>query len=140
MTPNLHAPSYALLFSQISCYRCHALTPTVAIWVPSFDEVDEVDGDMSTFNDPALLRNLEFVDAATLECLRANSPWMQVAYTQTSGTTYLAHHCTTCNALQGDHYLFEVGGPYGPQSEDNLRALRRIEGAGPLSAVAIAVW
>lgn len=139
MRPNLRAPGYSLLLSQTACYYCSVATPTVALWVPSFEEIDEEDEEVAVYDEPALLKSIEALDTQAQGILEVHAPWLRLAVSHTAGFAYWANHCRTCGALQGDHFLFGVDGPYGPQSEDQRMALERIDGLGALEAVAIAV-
>lgn len=132
----LNAPTYGLLLGHTACHYCHAQTPTAALWVSSFVESDE-DG-VADQGQSALLRYVELLDEETAAFVHRHAPWLRLAPTRMSGQTYYAHHCTTCGALQGDHYVFAPDGPYCPQDDVALAHLHFIEGAGPLSALASA--
>jgi hypothetical protein len=139
MPPNLRAPNYSLLLSQTVCYHCGGGIPTVALWVPSFEEIDEVDGEVAGCDEPALLKSIEALDARAQGTLQVHAPWLRLAGSHTAGFAYWANHCQMCGALQGDHYLFGVNGPYGPQNEEQLMALKRVDVMGRLEAVAVTV-
>ncbi len=132
----LHAPAYGLLLGQNTCHFCHALTPTAAVWVPSFEERDE-EGAVDQ-GEGALLRYIERLDDMATAFVTGHAPWLRFASTRTSGQTYLAHHCTTCGTLQGDHFVFSPDGPYWPLDDDQLASLRFIRGLGSLTAQASA--
>ncbi|MCF7220992.1 hypothetical protein [Marilutibacter chinensis] len=132
----LHAPAYGLLLGQTSCHFCHAQTPTAAVWVPSFEERDE-EG-VTDQGGGALLRYIEQLDESATAFVTGHAPWLRYASTRSSGQVYLAHHCTTCGALQGDHFVFSPDGPYWPQDDTQLASLRFIRGLGPLTAQASA--
>lgn len=136
MIATLLAPSYALLLSQTTCYYCRGATPTAALWVPSFQEIDLQDGEVMASNEPALLKSVEALDSQGQRFLQAQAPWLRLAESRTAGFAYWANHCQTCGALQGDHYLFGVDGPYGLKSQEQLMALERLDGFGSLEAVA----
>lgn len=86
----------------------------------------------------ALLRYIERLNEEAAAFVAGHAPWLRFAATRTSGQTYLAHHCTTCGALQGDHFVFSPDGPYWPQDDVQLASLRFIRGLGPLTAQASA--
>jgi len=117
----LQAPAYGLLLGHTECHFCHAPTPTAAIWVPSFEEHD--DEGLVDQGEGAVLRYIERLDENTAAFVAGHAPWLRFATTRTSGQTYLAHHCTTCGALQGDHFVFSPDGPYWPQSDVELARL-----------------
>ncbi|AMJ57415.1 hypothetical protein AXG53_12765 [Stenotrophomonas sp. KCTC 12332] len=139
MIATLLAPSYALLLSQTTCYYCRDATPTAALWVPSFQEIDLQDGEVVTSDEPALLKSVEALDLQTQIFIQARAPWLRLTRSRTADFAYWANHCQTCGALQGDHYLFGVDGPYGLKSEEQLIALDRSDGFGSLEAVAVAL-
>ena len=86
----------------------------------------------------ALLHYIERLDATAAAFVLRQAPWLRLAHTRTSGQTYYAHHCTTCGALQRDHFVFSPDGPYWPQDDVALARLRLIEGVGALTATATA--
>lgn len=130
----LWAPRYGLLLGETTCHYCHAKTPTAAVWVASFAEIEE--GEVAGEGEGALLHYVEHLDATAAAFVSQHAPWLRLASTRTSGQTYYAHHCTTCGALQGDHYVFSPDGPYWPQDDVALARLRLIDGAGALTATA----
>lgn len=132
----LRAPAYGLLLGQTDCHFCHAPTPTAAIWMPSLEEHD--DEGLVDQGEGALLHYIERLNEEAAAFVAGHAPWLRFATTRTSGQTYLAHHCTTCGALQGDHFVFSPDGPYWPQDDVQLASLRFIRGLGPLTAQASA--
>lgn len=134
---SLEAPAYALLLAAISCWQCKAKTSTAAIWIPSYVERDE-DGDQYAGDGPAVLKYVEGLSPDCVEHVQRVAPWLRPAPTRTSGIEYLAHHCASCDAVQGDHYVFGVDGPYFPQDEAAIASLQVVPGVGALRAVATA--
>lgn len=134
-TPRLQAPRFGLLLARMPCHFCNAPTPTAAVWVPEFQEIDD---EAPLTGGPALLRFIEAMDEAAIAQVQFHAPWLRMAHTRTSGTTYLAHHCATCGSLQGDHFVFSPNGPYWPQDDAALARLRLIPCEGPLDAQACA--
>lgn len=132
LTPNLFADRFGLLLAQTNCHHCQGPTPTVAVWVPAFHAIDEEGHPQE--GEGAVLRYIEWLDRPVLEQVAGRAPWLRVAPTRTSGRSYLAHHCTTCGALQGDHYVHSPDGPYFPQDNVELGRVLFVEGAGSLRA------
>lgn len=132
----LQAPAYGLLLGHTGCHFCHAPTPTAAVWVPTFEEHD--DEGVVDQGDGAVLRYIERLDENTAAFVAGHAPWLRFDATRTSGQTYLAHHCTTCGVLQGDHFVFSPDGPYWPQNDVELARLTFVQGLGPLTAQASA--
>jgi len=46
--------------------------------------------------------------------VRATTPWLKPSYSQMTVQTYLANHCQSCDALQGDHFVYTPDGPFFP--------------------------
>lgn len=132
----LEAPTYALLLASIICWKCHATTPTAAVWVPSFVEIDE-EGEREE-GDAALLRYIQALNVGALKHVEDVAPWLKLARTQMAGISYLANHCSTCGTVQGDHFVFEPDGPYWPQDDAALARLEVVAGVGSLRAAASA--
>lgn len=131
---SLRATRYGLLLGKTTCHYCRAEMRTAAVWAASFVEMEE--GEVLGEGESALLRYVEHLDAAATAFVLQHAPWLRLASTRTSGQTYYAHHCTTCGALQGDHYVFSPDGPYWPQDDMALACLRLIDGVGALTAAA----
>lgn len=85
-----------------------------------------------------MLHYIQHLDESAANFVASHAPWLRYAPTRTSELTYLVHHCTTCGALQGDHFVFSPDGPYWPQGDDQLASLRFIQGLGPITAWATA--
>ena len=130
------AESYGLLFGERACDACRQRMPTVALWVPSYKEHD--DEGLARRGGPAVLNYIEWLHSPVHEHLEQLAPWVRLAPTAMSGQTYLVHHCSTCGAIQGDHYVFGVDGPYWPQDDKALARLRFVPGNADLSARAAA--
>ena len=134
---SLEAPAYALLLATASCWQCKATTPAAAIWLPSYVESDE-DGDRYAGDGAAVLKYVERLNADCLEHVQGVASWLRPAPTRTSGIHYLAHHCESCSAVQGDHFVFGVDGPYWLEDDEAIASLRVVPGVGALRAVATA--
>jgi len=131
-SPTLTAARHGLLLADMRCYQCQALTPVAAIWMADFEEHE--DGEVIDNGEAALLAYPEWLDERVTRLIRIHAPWMRLAATKTSGITYWANHCQVCGAVQGDHYVGGVDGPYWPQDDEALARLRFVRGAGPLRA------
>jgi len=140
-SPYISAPRFGLILGESRCHRCLARTPTAAVWVPSFEQRD--DGEAPTFGGPALLTFIEWLDAPVVDQVSARAPWLRMAHTRSSGTVYLAHHCATCGAVQGDHFIHGIDGPYWPEDGLAFASLRFHRCRGALLAkacVAESAW
>lgn len=118
---NLQAPSFALLQAPMACWKCGSGTLVTAIWMPSLTEFDE-EGELEVA-DAAVLQYIEALDPAAEAVIVQAAPLLRVGQSQTAGVKYWANHCSRCDALQGDHYVMGVGGPFLLQSRDELSSL-----------------
>ncbi|HID8170822.1 TPA: hypothetical protein ACXIGC_001219 [Stenotrophomonas maltophilia] len=134
---NIIATSYALLQGETTCWKCSASTPVTAIWVPRF--IDNEDEEYPEKGGPSLLKYVSELDVGTMARVRAAAPWLKLNYSQTANQTYLANHCQTCDALQGDHHVYGPDGPFFPQDQAGVDPLKVTPGRGPLMASATAV-
>ena len=132
--PNFFASRYGLLLTQISCYQCKSTTPAAAVWTGDFQEHE--DGEVLDAGEAALLSYVRWLDETATALVRAHAPWMHLAATQMSGVAYWANHCQACGAIQGDHFVRQVDGPYWPTNDAALSTLKFVPGAGSLRAVA----
>ncbi len=130
--PILEAPRYGLLLAGIYCYSCQAHTPTATIWMADFQEREQ--GDVLDEGEAALLTYVQWLDPKAAELVTIHAPWLRLAATKMSGMTYWANHCETCGAIQGDHYVHEVDGPYWPRDDSVLARLTLVPGPGILRA------
>lgn len=137
-TDRLAAPCFKLLIAETSCHACQQKTPTCAVWVPSVTVQGPDAEDLSSYG-PALLTNLEWVSPAVSQQLSEHAPWLRMW--NTTPTSYLAHRCAHCDAVQGDWYVFGYGsGPYWPDTAEDVARYRLIDGAGGIEAEAKPSW
>lgn len=132
-SPTLTAARHGLLLADIRCYHCQALTSVAAIWVADFEEHE--DGEVIGNGEAALLAYPKWLDEGVTRLIRIHVPWMRLAATKTTETTYWANHCQVCGAAHGDHYVGGVDGLYWPQDDEALARPTFVRGAGPLRAV-----
>lgn len=130
------APAFGLLLSVATCHACQGTTHVARLWVPEHWGTFEPGDAPEHEPDPALLGFVEQISLGVAEQVQAHAPWMRMAPTRTSGLTYLANHCQHCDAVQGDHYLGEPGGPFWPDTPALMQALRFLPCQGPLEVEA----
>lgn len=133
--PSLEAPCFAVLSAGTICWKCEGRTPVAAVWVRACDSVDP-DDEVYAEGDPAVLQYIEWLSADALGQVQALAPWLRYANTIGSGTRYLVNHCTACDSVQGDHYVFGPDGPFFPQSKSDLERINITPCRGALEATA----
>ncbi|ODT96582.1 MAG: hypothetical protein ABS82_03840 [Rhodanobacter sp. SCN 67-45] len=132
-SPTPTAASHRLPLVDIRCrYHYQALTSVAAIWVAHFEEHE--DGEVIGNGEAALLAYPKWLDEGVTRLIRIHVPWMRLAATKTTETTYWANHCQVCGAVQGNYYVGGVDGPYWPQDDEALAQPTFVRGAGPLRA------
>lgn len=131
---NVKAPSFALLQAPMGCWKCGLPTLVTAIWVPRLTEFDE-EGELEVA-DAAVLQYVESLDAAVETFVDQAAPLLRIGRSQTAGVNYWANHCSHCDALQGDHFVMGVNGPFFLQSRDELSSLAVFPGCTGLRATA----
>ena len=136
----LTAPSYVLLQATAKRWKCLSNTPVTAVWVPSFVDLEEQDGGHECAMDggAGVLRYIQGLDEQTVRHLREMAPWLRPGHSNRFGEVYWANHCSTCDTLQGDHFLHGVDGPFFPQTREQSEMLRLFSGPGQLRADAVA--
>lgn len=122
------ATAFAVLRAAMPCWKCSELTAVAAIWV---------DADLSgqAYGDgPALLTYIESLNPEAMEQVFALAPWMRIASSAAAKRVYLANHCVRCDAIQGDHFVHGIDGPFFPQTEEGIARIHVNAGIGPLRA------
>jgi len=122
------ADAFAVLRASMSCWKCSATTPVSAIWIN-----EDLSG-QAYGEGPALLKYIEFLEPGAMEQVVALAPWMRMTASGTARRTYLANHCTGCGALQGDHFVHGVDGPFFPHTSVDVANIRVHAGHGSLNA------
>lgn len=105
----------------MACWKCGSRTVVTAIWVPRLTEFDE-EGELEVA-DAAVLQYVEALDPAAEAVILQTAPLLRVGQSQTAGVKYWANHCSHCDALQGDHYVMGVDGPFFLQFHEDLASL-----------------
>lgn len=116
MTDNastLKAPSFAILTTNHACWTCNAQVPMSTLWVPSFTEHYEDDDEQGESPEPTVLMFVESLSREAEIQVAESAPWMRMATTKNSRTTYLANHCQVCGTVQGDFHVHGMEGPFG---------------------------
>lgn len=131
---NLQAPSFALLQAHMGCWKCGVPTLVTAIWVPRLTEFDE-EGELEVA-DAAVLQYVESLGTTVEAFVSQAAPLMRISSSRTAGVNYWANHCSHCDALQGDHFVMGVNGPFFLQSRDDLASLTVHQGSSELRASA----
>lgn len=125
----IHPPLY-LASTTISCWRCGAEMPAVALIAPKVpDTEDEV----------CILSDIAELPVSVLAFVQKRFPTFKRKYSRTSGSEYYGNTCPKCGVLSGDFYLHsEPGGAFFPESEADAARLtvEPIPIDGPIEVVA----
>lgn len=126
----ISADAFAVLRAAMPCWKCDEITPVAAIWI-------EKDLSGQAYGDgPALLKYTCSLNSEAMQQVLALAPWMRMAISASTKTVYLTNHCVPCGALQGDHFVHGVDGPFFPQSDHDVSKIQVFAGEGPLFASA----
>lgn len=126
----ISANTFAVLRGSMPCSKCGEPTPVAAIWI------DQDLSGQSYGDGPALLKYIGSLNSETMRQVLALAPWLRMAASATAKAVYLANHCVPCGAMQGDHFVHGVDGPFFPQTEEDLARIQVIAGEGHLQAEA----
>jgi hypothetical protein len=120
-------PPLYLAHTMVSCWRCGAKMPALALVAPN---VAEADGEI------CILSEIEELPEAVLHFVRNRFPSFTLRYSKTAGSPYYANTCLRCGVISGDFYLHaEPGAPFFPTTEGEAKqlTLEAIPLAGPIT-------
>jgi hypothetical protein len=113
----VNPPLYVVSGSAI-CWKCKNEVSAICLIAPIVeDEIGEV----------CVISYVEAVPQFVLQFVQSRCPTFRRKFSQTAETAYYGNICTKCDALQGDHYLHEPGGPFFPTSEIEAACLEITE-------------
>ena len=108
-------PPLYLAHTMISCWRCGADMPAIALVAPN---VAEAEGEI------CILSEIEELPEAVLQYVGNRFPSFKLKYSKTSGSRYYANTCPKCGVISGDFYLHsEPGAPFFPTNEEEAKQL-----------------
>jgi ribosomal protein S27AE len=108
-------PPLYLAHTRMSCWRCGADVPAIALVAPN---VAETEGEI------CLLSEVEELPESVLQFVRKRFPSFKLTYSKTLGLRYYANTCPRCGVIFGDFYLHsEPGAPFFPTTEDEAKEL-----------------
>ncbi len=120
-------PPLYLAHTRMSCWRCGADMPAIALVAPS---VAATEGEI------CLLSEVEELPESVLQFVRKRFPSFKLKYSKTLGLRYYANTCPRCGVISGDFYLHsEPGAPFFPTTEEEAKqlTLEAIPLAGPIT-------
>jgi hypothetical protein len=123
-------PPLYMASTTITCWRCGADTPAVALIAPN---VPEEDGEVG------ILSNIIELPSSVLVFVQARFPTFKRQLSRTTQSEYYANTCPQCGALSGDFYLHsEPGGAFFPKTEADAARLtvEEIPLDGPIEVAA----
>ena len=108
-------PPLYLAHTTVSCWRCGAKMPVLALLAPN---VVEADGEI------CILSEIEQLPKAVLQFVGTRFPSFALRYSKTAGSRYYANTCPKCGVISGDFYLHsEPGAPFFPTTEEEAKQL-----------------
>ncbi len=108
-------PPLYLAHTRMSCWRCGADMPAIALVAPN---VAETEGEI------CILSEVEELPESVLQFARKRFPSFKLRYSKTLGLRYYANTCPRCGVISGDFYLHsEPGAPFFPTTENEAKEL-----------------
>jgi hypothetical protein len=102
-------PPLYLAHTKISCWRCGAKMPALALVAPN---VGEADGAI------CILSEIKELPPVVLQFVGKRFPSFTLRYSKAVGSRYYANTCLTCGVISGDFYLHsEPGAPFFPTTK-----------------------
>ena len=108
-------PPLYVAHTMISCWRCRAHMPAIALVAPN---VAEADGEI------CILSEVEELPEVVLRFVRSRFPSFRLKYSKTLGSRYYANTCPKCGVISGDFHLHsEPGAPFFPTTKGEAKRL-----------------
>lgn len=120
-------PPLYLVHTKISCWRCGAKMPALALVAPN---VAETEGEI------CILSEVEELPELVLQFVRRRFPSFKLKYSKTLGLRYYANTCPRCGVISGDFHLYsEPGAPFFPTTKGEAKqlTLEPVPLAGPIT-------
>ena len=108
-------PPLYLAHTMISCWRCGAKMPALALIAPN---VAEAEGEV------CILSEIEELPQVVFQFVGNRFPSFKLKYSKAVSSRYYANTCLTCGVISGDFYLHsEPGAPFFPTTEEEAKQL-----------------
>ncbi len=108
-------PPLYLAHTMISCWRCGAKMPALALIAPNV---------AGAHGETCILSEIEQLPKAVLQFVANRVPSFALRYSKTAGSRYYANTCPKCGVISGDFYLHsEPGAPFFPTTEQEAKQL-----------------
>jgi hypothetical protein len=120
-------PPLYLAHTKISCWRCRAKMPALALVAPN---VAEADGAI------CILSEIKELPTVVLQFVGKRFPSFTLRYSKAVSSRYYANTCLTCGVISGDFYLHsEPGAPFFPttKAEAEQLTLEPVPLVGPIT-------
>ena len=120
-------PPLYLAHTMISCWRCGAAMPALALVAPN---VAETEGGI------CILSEVQQLPESVLQFVRQRFPSFKQKYSKTLGQRYYANTCPRCGVISGDFHLHsEPGAPFFPTTKGEAKqlTLEAVPLAGPIT-------
>ena len=108
-------PPLYLIGKKISCWRCEAKMPAVALLAPNVEDTD---------NQICILSDIYDLPNEVLSFIQQRVPTFKLKYSKMADAKYYANTCPKCKVISGDFFLHsEPGGPFFPIDANYAKSL-----------------
>ena len=103
-------PPLYMIGKKISCWRCEAIMPVIALLAPKIDNVEDQIG---------VLSGIDYIPRKVLSFIQKKVPTFKLKQSKMAGRKYYANTCPKCEVIYGDFFLHdEPGSPFFPVDEE----------------------
>ena len=104
-----------MIGKKISCWRCEAKMPVIALLAPN---VDNTEGQVCVLSD------IDHIPQEILSFIQEKVPTFKLKQSKMAGKKYFANTCPKCGVLYGDFFLHsEPGAAFFPTNEQEAKSL-----------------
>ncbi|OMP74736.1 DUF5710 domain-containing protein [[Flexibacter] sp. ATCC 35208] len=93
-----------------SCWKCSHVNTVIALGAPSFYEINSETNSCDVSDFFTLFQEISTLSAHLATFLKQHYPHFKPGYSKTTATTNWNNHCSSCNSLQGEWFLFQEPG------------------------------
>lgn len=119
--PAIRAKPFYLVTGATTCWKCAQQTKVSSLVLDEYEE-PALDDEWDAVSGRTLLSYITAMNEGALAEVQSIAPWMRMGRSETADQVYLANHCTTCEALQGDWFLAKPGEVFFPLDKADMQA------------------